>query len=251
MEEALEPLEAEADQHSKSAGKLALAIAVSVVLHLICSVILFSLPQGASSSRPSVTYVDLKSVQLPTPVPAPPAATAPEPEPAADPVAPEPEELAVPVAPAPPAPPVAQQAEPPQDQPVAAETGPVEAELPLTTLGIGLTKGYFQGLGNGETLRVGIKEYYMEMLEGINQKWWVDPQLNKRRSAVVVVITVARNGEIVNSSILASSGDRSYDRAVLAALTAASPLPPLPDSFMGDFFEAPIRLVPPLNLLAW
>ena len=248
MEEALEPLEEEADQHTKSARNLALGIAASLVLHLICSVVLLSLPQGASSSRPSVTYIDLKSMQLPAPTTAPPSETIPEPAP--EPVAPDTEVPTVPVTPSATVP-APEQAAQPQEQPPATETGPVEAELPRTTLGIGLTKGYFQGLGNGETLRVGIKEYYMEMLEGVNQKWWVDPQLNGRGSSVVVVITVARNGDIVKSDILASSGDRSYDRAVLAALTAASPLPPLPESFVGEYFEAPIRLVPPLNLLAW
>jgi periplasmic protein TonB len=248
MQEALEPLEEEAAQQTKSTLNLALGLTVSVVLHLILSAVLLSMPQGVSSSRPSVTYVDLKSVQLPAPLTAPPTETAPEP--AAEPEAPAPEESTVPVTPAA-AEPVAQQAAQPQDQPAAAETGPVEADLPRTTLGIGLTKGYFQGLGTGETLRVGIKEYYLEMLDGINQKWWVDPQLNKRRATVVVNITVARNGEIVASDIMASSGDRSYDRAVLAALTAAGPLPPLPANYHGEFFEVPIRLVPPLNLLAW
>lgn len=247
MQEALEPLE-EAAQQTKSTLNLAVGITVSVVLHLVLSAVLLSMPQGVSSSRPSVTYVDLKSVQLPAPLTAPPAETAPEP--VAEPETPTPEEPTVPVTPAA-AEPVAQQEAQPQEQPAAAETGPVEADLPRTTLGIGLTKGYFQGLGTGETLRVGIKEYYLEMLDGINQKWWVDPQLNKRRSTVVVNIKVARNGEIVASEIMASSGDRSYDRAVLAALTAAGPLPPLPASYYGDFFEVPIRLVPPLNLLAW
>ena len=121
-----------------------------------------------------------------------------------------------------------------------------------TAIGLGLTKGYFRGLGDGGTLREGIKGYYLEMLQGINEKWWLDQQLDKRNLAPVVVnITVARNGEIIGSEIMKGSGNPRYDKAVLAALLAASPLPPLPPSYEGESFQAPIRLVPPLNLMAW
>ena len=119
-------------------------------------------------------------------------------------------------------------------------------------MGLGLTKGYFKTLGEGETLRAGVKEYYLDMLQVINEKWWMDQQIDKRHLAPVIInITLARNGMIVDSRILQGSGNSRYDKAVLAALTAASPLPPLPASFDGDFFQAPIRLIPPLNLMAW
>jgi len=119
-------------------------------------------------------------------------------------------------------------------------------------MGLGLTKGYFKSLGEGETLRVDIKEYYLEMLQAINEKWWLDEKIDKRRVApVIVTITIARSGELVNSVMTRSSGNRQYDKAVLEALAKASPLPPLPKSYDQDFFQAPIRLVPPLNLMAW
>lgn len=240
MEHALQPLEEE--QNTGSSNYFALGIAASVILHLVCTVVLMSLPAGSQTTQ-SVTYVDLSTIQQPTPMPAP-QTKAP-----LEPVAPEPETPVIPETPI--APP--EEIEPSTDvqqQPVAPPE-PVAEQLSQTSLGLGLTKGYFKSLGSGETLREDIKDYYLEMLQGVNEKWWLDPKLDKRGSTIVVNITVARNGEIVASQILTGSGDNRYDRAVLAALAAASPLPPLPITYNGEFFQAPIRLVPPLNLMAW
>lgn len=240
MEHALQPLEEE--QNTGSSNYFALGIAASVILHLVCTVVLMSLPEGSQTTQ-SVTYVDLSTVREPAPMPAP-QTKAP-----LEPVAPEPQTPVLPETPI--APP--EKIEPSTDvqqQPVAPPE-PVAEQLSQTSLGLGLTKGYFKSLGSGETLREDIKDYYLEMLQGVNEKWWLDPKLDKRGSTIVVNITVARNGEIVESQILSGSGDSRYDRAVLAALAAASPLPPLPITYNGEFFQAPIRLVPPLNLMAW
>lgn len=249
MEEAMQPLE---PAQPNSAKYLAAGIAVSVILHVTCTIILLGLPQGSSSPQ-SITYVDLNSVQAPAPL------TPPSKKAALEPVAPKPAPVSKPEmvlpdkqaaaespAPVEPAPEAKVEQEPP---PVIDTT--VEEQLTQTSLGLGLTKGYFKSLGSGETLRSGIREYYLGMLEGINQKWWLDPKLDKRRLTIVVNITIARNGEIVASQILNSSGDRIYDRAVLEAIKAASPLPPLPDDYEGYYFDAPVRLVPPLNLMSW
>lgn len=240
MEHALQPLEE--DQNTRPTNYFALGIAASVILHLVCTVILIGLPVGSQTTQ-SVTYVDLSTIQQPTPMPAP------QTEAPVEPVAPEPQTPVVPETPIVPP----EEIEPStavQQQPVAPPE-PVAEQLSQTSLGLGLTKGYFKSLGSGETLREDIKDYYLEMLQGVNEKWWLDPKLDKRGSTIVVNITVARNGEIVESKILAGSGDNRYDRAVLAALAAASPLPPLPITYNGEFFQAPIRLVPPLNLMAW
>jgi len=241
MEHALQPLEE--DQNTRSTNYFALGIAASVILHLVCSAILISLPEGSRTTQ-SVTYVDLSTIQQPAPMP-PPQTAAP-----VEPIAPEAQTPVVPETPI--VPPLPEQIEPTAaQQPPVAPPEAVAEQLSQTTLGLGLTKGYFKSLGSGETLREDIKDYYLEMLQDVNEKWWLDPKLDKRRSTIVVNITVARNGEIVESRILAGSGDHRYDRAVLAALAAASPLPPLPITYNGEFFQAPIRLVPPLNLMAW
>lgn len=243
MEEALQPLETE--QQTKSRNYLALGIAASVVLHLLCTAVLFGLP-GGSPPRQSVTYIDLRMLQHPAPMTPPTEETIPEKVAAKPATPPVPETSPVP------APLQNQQPQTVQDQPQAPPETKAEEQLSHTTLGLGLTKGYFKGLGDGETLREGVKGYYQEMLQRINEKWWQDPQLGKQGvRPVVFTITVARTGEIVDTQIMRSSGNRSYDRAVLALVKGASPLPPLPESYVGDFFQAPVRVVPPLNLLAW
>ena len=242
MEETIQPLDVV--QQLKPNKYLVIGIASSFILHLICAFILIGLPAGSPPPSRSVTYVDLNATQQPAPVAVPPKQTAP--------VAVNPE---LPVLPGPETPsqapqPVAQPAQP--TQPPAPQETKVEEQRSHTIMGLGLTKGYFKTLGEGETLRAGVKEYYLDMLQVINEKWWMDQQIDKRHLAPVIInITLARNGMIVDSRILQGSGNSRYDKAVLAALTAASPLPPLPASFDGDFFQAPIRLIPPLNLMAW
>ncbi len=114
-----------------------------------------------------------------------------------------------------------------------------------------MTRGYFRSLAEGETLRDDIRMYYFSMLQNINEKWWLDESIDRKGiKEVVIDIIVAKNGEIVAKQLIRGSGNAAYDNSVLKALEAASPLPPLPESYHGDFFQAPIRLVPPLNLLA-
>jgi len=238
MEDTLQPLDT---IQIKPNRYLVLGIAVSITLHLACAYLLFSVPAGSPAPSPLVTYVDLNAALHPAPMSVPPKETTP---PA---LAPEP--LLPPV---PEATPQAKQVEAPPSQPAATQAAQKEEQRTHTTLGLGLTKGYFKSLGEGETLREGVKGYYLEMLQVINEKWWMDQQLDKRRLAPVVVnLTVARDGVILDCEILRGSGNLRYDKAVLAALAAAGPLPPLPASYVGESFQAPVRLVPPLNLMAW
>ncbi len=123
-------------------------------------------------------------------------------------------------------------------------------EVQKGSLGLGITSGYFASIGEGETLRDDIREYYFEMLRRINEKWWLNSGGKEKgnRSAVFYLV-IARNGTIVDRMLVESSGNPACDRAMMHALEAASPLPPLPDTYRGDFFQAPLRFNMPLNLL--
>ena len=239
MEETLLPLEA--DQPIKLDKYLVVGVAGSFILHLVCALVLLGLPTGPQAPSPSVTYIDLSAMQHPAPMTTTPKETAPAE------VAPEPQSPPVPETP-----PQAQQPQAAPAQPAAPQETKVEEQRSHTIMGLGLTKGYFKSMGEGETLREGVKGYYLEMLQVINEKWWIDQQIDKRHLAPVIInITIARSGEIIDCKIMRSSGNGRYDKAVLASLAAAGPLPPLPPSYDGASFQAPIRLVPPLNLMAW
>lgn len=222
--------------------KLVLGLAASFLLHVFAAFVLISLSGNQPVPVPAVTYVDLKSVQSPAPLPAPPKQ-----ETVTPPVTPE-----APVQPAPAEPVKQQPVETPPAQPATPPQAKPDEDRSHTVLGLGLTRGYFKSLGEGETLRDDIRLYYLDMLQVINEKWWMNEEIDKRRVApVVVLLAVARNGEILEARISESSGNRQYDKAVLDSVAKAGPLPPLPASYDMKVFLAPIRLVPPLNLMGW
>lgn len=247
MEEAVPPFEEENEHPTTLNTALVKGITISLALHLVAALVLLGIPGGGEPARQAVTYVDLNSV--PSPQPTPPPAKVSPPEPAPEPVAAKSEAI-----PLPDTQPVPEQA--PIEEPKPAAQQPqlqqpeAAPERSRTMFGMGLTKGYFKSLSDGDSLRVNVKEYYLEMLQGINERWWLE-QRDEQVRPIVVSLTIARNGAIVRSTILQSSGNIVYDRAVQKSLESAGPLPPLPESYADEFFEAPVRLVPPLNLLAW
>jgi protein TonB len=118
------------------------------------------------------------------------------------------------------------------------------------SLGLSITSGYFGAIAEGESLRDDIREYYFEILRRINAKWWLNREnLQGGRNRAVFYLVIARDGTIVERMMAASSGNPAYDRAMMRTLEASSPLPPLPESYRGDFFQAPLRFNAPLNLL--
>ena len=216
--------------------RLARMLVISLAVHLVIfSAVLLS-PQGGGDSR-TVAFVDLTMPAAgppaapnapPQPVPKPPSLAEHGEKTATDtdePPAKEPEAVT----------------EPAKIQPVA--TGG-------TSISLGIGRGYFGSLGEGATLRDEIREYYFEMVKLINDTWWQRPEADDSRvGMVMVMIVVARDGKVVNCQLMRGSGRQQYDQAVLAAVQAASPLPPLPAAFDGDFFQAPLRVMPPLSLM--
>lgn len=124
------------------------------------------------------------------------------------------------------------------------------AEVQDASLGFSITSGYFSSIGEGETLRDDIREYYFEMLRRINEKWWLNRESHQSgRKSAIFYLVIARTGAIVDRMLVESSGNPACDRAMLHTLETAGPLPPLPDTYRGDFFQVPIRFNMPLNLL--
>lgn len=124
-------------------------------------------------------------------------------------------------------------------------------DINKVSLAMGATRGYFRSLGQGETLRDDIQSYYFEILQSINEQWWIDKSIDRKGVRELVMnLVISRDGTIVDKQLVYTSGNREYDGAVLKAIELVGRLSPLPQSYHGDFFIAPIRLVAPLNLLA-
>lgn len=215
--------------------RLTRMLVISLIVHLaIFSAVLLA-PRGGGDGR-TVAFVDLTMPPDASPSAPPLAPQAPKPPPAA-----EPAEKSSPEAVEPQAKESAPAPEPAKPEPAA--TGG-------TSINLGIGRGYFGSLGEGETLKDEIREYYFEMVTRINERWWQRPEADDSRvGMVMVMIVVARDGKVVNCQLMRSSGRRSYDEAVVAAVQAASPLLPLPATFEGDFFQAPLRVMPPLSLM--
>lgn len=213
---------------------------MSFLLHLAVSAcFLFSKYQGATGR--SMTYLDLSMTAPATPVTSKAVKVAPAPS-MQQPTSPPPTDL-------PTTTPEFDKLQNDMQQNLAS--GAKQESVQQASLGLGITRGFFRSLAEGETLRDDIRMYYFSLLQNINEKWWLDKNIDRKGIREVVMnIIVARNGEIVAKQLIRGSGNAAYDKAVLNALEAAGPLPPLPENYNGDFFQAPIRLVPPLNLLA-
>jgi len=68
--------------------------------------------------------------------------------------------------------------------------------------------------------------YMSKMKQQIQAKWQPPKGMENRK--IAVVFTIKRDGSIAEPQIVESSGEAAADQAAMAALTAASPLEPLP-----------------------
>jgi protein TonB len=215
-------------------------LAVSLLLHALAAVPFLSAGHNRFSGA-AVAYLDLNMEMARQPAP---ASNSARPAVAEKAVAPVPT----------PAVPVTPLSEMDKLQAHAQKTLDAAAAQPAAmqdaSLGLSITSGYFSSIGEGETLRDDIRVYYFEMLRRINEKWWLNRESRQAgRKSAVFYLVIARNGAIVDRMLMESSGNPASDRAMLQALEAANPLPPLPDTYRGDFFQAPLRFNMPLNLL--
>ncbi|GFE58345.1 energy transducer TonB [Geobacter sp. AOG1] len=210
-----------------------LMLVTSLLCHALLSLFLLQ-PHRVGDMIPPVPVFDLTMTTpvIPSPVV--------KPATAVQPVAAEPE------APASPAPRAAQTA-----QNTSTTTPAVPEDLHKSGIELGLTNGYFSGIGEGETLRDDIREYYFAMLRQINEKWWLQPGSHQGAAGNAIVnLVIAKDGVVVRSLLVQGSGNPVFDRQILQAVTAASPLPPLPESYGNDLFSAPLRFKAPLSLMS-
>lgn len=222
-------------------------LSLSILLHLALTPLIF-LPGQRADNVPfsSIIAVNLDTVPTPpaTPPPEPPTPTgelSPE-----TPVIPEPVRELVPPQPK-------TETQSLQEQVATAITNGAKQPdlLEQSSLGLGLSLGYFSSLAEGRTLRDDIKLYYFAVLQKVNEQWWLTGAGKQGRTPQIPVVSIiiARNGDLVNRFVEQSSGDREFDKKILQALDAAAPFPPLPPTFRDTLFKAPIRMVAPLNFL--
>jgi protein TonB len=119
-----------------------------------------------------------------------------------------------------------------------------------SSIGLGMTSGHFASFADGVTLKDEIRVYYFALMRRVNEAWWLaGAAKGSFANSASINLLISRDGKVVGCELLESSGNREQDQALLAAVKGAEPLPPLPPSYVGPTFNAPIRFVPPLQLM--
>lgn len=229
-------------QHLNRPAKnlFARALTLSLALHLSFAAVAALFPGRLASLAPeSIVMVDLTAPALPrsAEIVTPTGSQTAAPSPPKQMTLPSAEEKALPAS---------------APEPEAEAPPPVTPQTNTASLSIGLTRGFFRSLADGDTLREDVREYYFELVERVNAQWWAaatSAAMEPGRREALVTITVRKSGELLDVRLVKSSGSDEYDRLIVAALQAASNLPPLPESYPGEFFQAPLRLMAPRGLL--
>jgi len=125
------------------------------------------------------------------------------------------------------------------------------ADIMTTPLGLGMANGYFSSLSEGRTLREDIREYYFEILEKINRRWWqkAGTLTEVAQQDGIIEILIERDGRLLDMRTLRSTGSREVDRAVIDEINESAPFPPLPASYESGTFHAPLKISKPSHLL--
>jgi hypothetical protein len=137
----------------------------------------------------------------------------------------------------------------PATEQATISTGSSEREggLMSTSLGLGMTHGFFSGLSDGRTLRDDIRGYYFDMVAKINREWWDQAGLLKEpiRQDGFFELSIQRDGTLVSIRMLKGTGSSEADRLLAEIIRKASPLPALPSTYDQGMFQAPLRIKSP------
>lgn len=154
----------------------------------------------------------------PKPAPVAPAVETRSPKPAPTETAPEPEAFSG----------ARSEAEPPASESTAATSrrrgGPDGTSLGISPFGTS------EASFDDPDFRYG---YYVQQMLAIIGSQWVRPR-SGLDTEVVVHYRIDRSGRLSDIEVVRASGNRSFDAAGIRAVTLASPLPPLPQSYPHD-----------------
>ena len=215
-----------------------LTVGISLILHFAAAICLLTGQSRGTMTAPAV-FIDMRMIREEAPPTAPGNDHVPD------------EQAKQDVSPPPPPVPQSATATLQQQMDEALRTAQSRPQaVHDVSFGLGMANGYFNSLGEGKTLRPEIREYYLSLLEKVNQTWWVENREQSGWAAGAVInVVIARDGTLLNLELVKSSGNPARDQAIVQALRKSSPFLPLPDDYGDNFFKAPLRFVAPLNLM--
>ncbi len=87
--------------------------------------------------------------------------------------------------------------------------------------------------------------YYANVKNKLSQYWALPTSIERDKDLLaIVVITIAKNGEVANILFEKSSGNIVFDRFVKETILAANPMPPLPALMKRQRFEIGLKFRP-------
>ena len=78
------------------------------------------------------------------------------------------------------------------------------------------------------------EDYVWNVVRKIATHRYYDSRENSEEGLVVALVTIARDGRLLDVAISRSSGSKTLDNAVLEVIRAAAPYAPLPNDVLGD-----------------
>jgi colicin import membrane protein len=97
------------------------------------------------------------------------------------------------------------------------------------------------GLGGGLS-RIRLQAYQDLVREKVIGAWILPlPREEARKLQATALLTVSREGQVARLQLFQTSGNSLFDESLLRAIKQASPLPPLPEDYQGEFLEVEMR----------
>ncbi len=78
-------------------------------------------------------------------------------------------------------------------------------------------------------------DFYLNLVMTKIGNNWMNPLRGGRKISVLIYFRIKRNGDVSDLKVKTSSGNAIFDQAAMRAVMEAMPLPPLPESYTGDF----------------
>jgi TonB family protein len=106
-----------------------------------------------------------------------------------------------------------------------------------SNIGGGVTIGGTYNVMSSDVKRVLLSPYYSNLEDAIEKYWQLPASYSGPRPIALMVIS--RDGRLLSTRILKSSGDREVDDMSLRAVRNAAPFGPLPGDFITDSINLP------------
>lgn len=100
------------------------------------------------------------------------------------------------------------------------------------------------GVSSGKLLAAKYPAYYGIIRDKVQTQWIYPEGFNAENVSIIISIKIGRNGKLLDSFVEKSSGNTRFDESLLSAVKKASPFPPLPQDFQGNYLETGLRFCP-------